>query len=43
MQDTIDWSGLSPNLTKQICVGTNFQSSGKNMWKSMQPIINHFI
>ena len=37
VQDTINWSGLSPNLTKQICVDKNFQTSGMNIWKSIQP------
>ena len=37
MQDIISWSGLSPNLTKQICVDKNFQISEENIWKSVQP------
>ena len=36
VQDTINWSGLSPNLTKQICINKNYQSLGNNVWQSIQ-------
>ena len=36
VQDTIDWSGLSLNLMKQICENKNYQSSENNTWKSMK-------